>query len=79
MAEETYNVTTGCNNCGTGIRLTIPKGKTIQEEKEEKICDYCDCYLSGKNCVKKEQLTCGRKSRDVFFCADCPDRRKTNG
>jgi len=41
--EETYQVTIGCNNCGTAATYTLPKGNTVIDCLSDIECKHCAC------------------------------------
>ncbi len=47
MAEKTYTVVVGCQNCGQQNSIEVPKGtlKTDVVNTQKKICDNCGCAI----------------------------------
>lgn len=54
---STYKIHTRCTNCGTKTvvpqqMLEIPKGVSIEEALQTKVCDYCGCKTLIENSNK---------------------------
>lgn len=45
---ENYTIKKNCNNCKRDNTLTIPKGTTVKDFIQGKVCFACRCSLEEK-------------------------------